>query len=71
MARGGGGIVGACRRNAASSTRPPGINRRAKSRSAIALLASTEVSKIDYFHPNVAGQADLAAVTWAASYWGT
>jgi PKD repeat protein len=23
----------------------------------------------DYFHPSVAGQAKLAAVTWAASYW--
>jgi hypothetical protein len=31
----------------------------------------TEVSKIDYFHPNVAGQTDLAGVTWAASYWAT
>ena len=32
---------------------------------------AAEVSKIDYFHPNIAGQADLAKVTWAASYWAT
>jgi lysophospholipase L1-like esterase len=28
------------------------------------------ISTIDYFHPNVTGQAAIAGVTWAASYWG-
>jgi lysophospholipase L1-like esterase len=31
---------------------------------------STDVSSIDYFHPNMHGQNDIAAVTWSASYWG-
>jgi hypothetical protein len=28
------------------------------------------VSRLDYFHPSLAGQATLAAVTWNASWWG-
>ena len=28
------------------------------------------VSKLDYFHPSLAGQATLAALTWEASWWG-
>ncbi len=28
-----------------------------------------EVSTIDYFHPSQVGQATLAAVTWASSWW--
>jgi lysophospholipase L1-like esterase len=28
-----------------------------------------DVSKLDYFHPNLAGQAALANVTWAQSWW--
>jgi len=28
------------------------------------------VSKLDYFHPNTAGQASLARLTWEASWWG-
>jgi len=28
------------------------------------------VSKLDYFHPNLRGQATLSAVTWEASWWG-
>jgi lysophospholipase L1-like esterase len=35
-----------------------------------ARFPASEASTIDYFHPNVAGQADLAATTWKASYWG-
>lgn len=31
---------------------------------------TSDVSTIDYFHPSIAGQAKLAAVTWKASYWG-
>jgi lysophospholipase L1-like esterase len=29
----------------------------------------SQVSKLDYFHPNLSGQSALAAVTWAASWW--
>jgi lysophospholipase L1-like esterase len=28
------------------------------------------VSKLDYFHPSLSGQATLAALTWNASWWG-
>jgi lysophospholipase L1-like esterase len=28
------------------------------------------VSKLDYFHPSLAGQATLAAETWRVSWWG-
>jgi lysophospholipase L1-like esterase len=28
------------------------------------------VSRLDYFHPGLAGQATLAALTWEASWWG-
>jgi lysophospholipase L1-like esterase len=31
---------------------------------------ASDVSSIDYFHPNRQGQNDVAAVTWSASYWG-
>ena len=30
----------------------------------------SDVSTRDYFHPSRAGQAKLAAVSWAAGYWG-
>jgi lysophospholipase L1-like esterase len=30
-----------------------------------------DVSKLDYFHPSLSGQADLAQVTWASSWWST
>jgi lysophospholipase L1-like esterase len=30
---------------------------------------ASDVSKVDYFHPNFAGQNALAATTWAAGYW--
>lgn len=29
------------------------------------------VSKLDRFHPSLAGQATLAALTWQASWWGS
>jgi hypothetical protein len=29
------------------------------------------VSKLDFFHPSLRGQATLAALTWEASWWGT
>jgi lysophospholipase L1-like esterase len=29
------------------------------------------VSRLDYFHPNLRGQATLAALTWQASWWGS
>ena len=33
-------------------------------------VLSSQVSTLDYFHPNASGQAVLANTTWAASYWG-
>jgi lysophospholipase L1-like esterase len=33
-------------------------------------FAVTDVSTRDYFHPSVAGQTKLAAVSWSAGYWG-
>jgi lysophospholipase L1-like esterase len=32
-------------------------------------FSSADVSDVDYFHPSVAGQAELANVAWAAGYW--
>ncbi len=32
-------------------------------------FARSQVSKLDYFHPSLSGQAALADVTWAASWW--
>jgi lysophospholipase L1-like esterase len=29
------------------------------------------VSRLDWFHPSLAGQATLAALTWQASWWGS
>jgi hypothetical protein len=29
------------------------------------------VSKLDFFHPSLRGQATLAALTWEASWWGS
>jgi GDSL-like Lipase/Acylhydrolase len=36
-----------------------------------AKFPASEVSTIDYFHPNLAGENDLATGTWKASYWGS
>jgi lysophospholipase L1-like esterase len=33
-------------------------------------FTTADVSTRDYFHPSLDGQAKLAAVTWAAGYWG-
>lgn len=33
-------------------------------------FTAADISTRDFFHPSVAGQAKLAAVTWAAGYWG-
>jgi lysophospholipase L1-like esterase len=30
---------------------------------------ASQVSKLDYFHPNLAGQAALATLTWQHSWW--
>jgi lysophospholipase L1-like esterase len=30
----------------------------------------SHVSRLDYFHPSLAGQATLASVTWQQSWWG-
>jgi hypothetical protein len=32
-------------------------------------FTAADVSTRDYFHPSLAGQAKLAAGTWAVSYW--
>jgi lysophospholipase L1-like esterase len=34
-----------------------------------ASFAAADVSSVDYFHPSLSGQKNLAAVTWAAGYW--
>jgi lysophospholipase L1-like esterase len=31
----------------------------------------SQVSTLDYFHPSLSGQATLARVTWAKSWWGS
>jgi lysophospholipase L1-like esterase len=32
---------------------------------------ASDISTVDYFHPNIQGQNDVARITWAASYWGS
>jgi lysophospholipase L1-like esterase len=34
-------------------------------------FASGHVSRLDYFHPSLSGQAVLASVTWARSWWAS
>ena len=34
-------------------------------------FTKSQVSKLDYFHPSLSGQAALAGVTWRASWWGS
>jgi lysophospholipase L1-like esterase len=34
-------------------------------------FARNHVSRLDYFHPSLAGQATLASITWSRSWWGT
>jgi lysophospholipase L1-like esterase len=29
-----------------------------------------QVSRLDYFHPSISGQAALASITWSSSWWG-
>jgi GDSL-like Lipase/Acylhydrolase. len=31
---------------------------------------ASDISTLDYFHPNITGQQAIAAITWKASYWG-
>jgi lysophospholipase L1-like esterase len=33
-------------------------------------FSASQVSTLDYFHPSLSGQAALARVTWATSWWG-
>jgi lysophospholipase L1-like esterase len=35
------------------------------------VFSASDVSKLDYFHPSLDGQAKLASVTWQQSWWGT
>lgn len=30
---------------------------------------ASDISTVDYFHPNIQGQNDVARVSWGASYW--
>ena len=32
-------------------------------------FSASQVSSLDFFHPNLSGQAALARVTWASSWW--
>lgn len=32
-------------------------------------FSKSQVSKLDYFHPSLSGQAALASITWAKSWW--
>jgi hypothetical protein len=32
-------------------------------------FSASQVSTLDFFHPSLSGQASLARVTWAASWW--
>jgi lysophospholipase L1-like esterase len=34
-------------------------------------FSASQVSTLDYFHPSLAGQATLASITWAQSWWGS
>jgi lysophospholipase L1-like esterase len=34
-------------------------------------FTASQVSKLDYFHPSLSGQAALASVTWGRSWWAT
>lgn len=34
-------------------------------------FTASQVSKLDYFHPSLAGQATLASITWQHSWWAT
>jgi lysophospholipase L1-like esterase len=34
-------------------------------------FSTSQVSTLDYFHPSLSGQAALARVTWAASWWAS
>jgi lysophospholipase L1-like esterase len=33
-------------------------------------FSKSQVSKLDYFHPSLSGQATIASITWTASWWG-
>jgi hypothetical protein len=34
-------------------------------------FSAGQVSTLDYFHPSISGQAALASITWARSWWAT
>jgi lysophospholipase L1-like esterase len=34
-------------------------------------FSASQVSTLDFFHPSLSGQASLARVTWAASWWSS
>ena len=32
---------------------------------------ASDISTLDYFHPNITGQQAIATITWTVSYWGS
>jgi hypothetical protein len=34
-------------------------------------FSTSHVSRLDYFHPSLSGQATLATITWEQSWWAT
>jgi lysophospholipase L1-like esterase len=32
-------------------------------------FSKSQASRLDYFHPSLSGQAALASITWASSWW--
>jgi lysophospholipase L1-like esterase len=33
-------------------------------------FTASDISTVDYYHPSISGQNNLAMITWNASYWG-
>jgi hypothetical protein len=44
---------------------------RVRSDGRVVTFSASQVSTLDYFHPSLSGQAALARVTWAASWWSS
>jgi hypothetical protein len=53
---------------APSHTRSAGICRTDGGATYNTTFVASDVSTRDYFHPSVAGQTKLAAVSWSAGY---
>ncbi len=44
---------------------------RVRSDGRVVTFSASQVSTLDYFHPSLSGQAALARVTWAVSWWSS